>query len=600
MAENEHKPAADEQQPELPKITLQLKDQLPDGSYTSKVLSKMFNMLVDLDLVENTPNAIKKWGFLPKISIFGNDIVKMMEEFKSDKEEKEVIEAIDAAFEKINEFYRNSQFRYKEAMRLLTRQQLRNENIFQIIVLYFFAINDIDPKDKEPLSAEQKEDLFFIAQEMDDFYTNTQEETNQEKYLNDDFTDIPKEYPEAREFFAYFPLVIYFMRYQGIADLALSEEKAAEQQPEPKTEPNIIWAEAHGTETITSEAHISANISVQAAFTETITGTAHGEAVTQPQPLQLELPFLPPIAPKYYIMPNNALMNDIEKKERINYGAYDLDVFGAKSDITTYIAISYEPDPDSGIAIKGPDRISAYERTVTNAIVSLWEAALKDGQTKPIISPEMIYRAMPGGSDRLSRGQKSAIVKAINKFRILHIEIDATEEMRKRKVIGPKDKFTLDSNYLLTTHAEYKAQNGRTVHAYRIEAEPIILTYSKAAKQLLSIPAKYLDIRQVKAGKITDKPIRMSEDRQAIANYLLWRIAIMKQDAKNKKPTQSHNILFVEVFKIAGLANLTRDQKLDLRKFCFGVLDYQTAAGNISGYKKLKEGQEIAKIEILL
>lgn len=553
--------------------------------YTNEIINKIYTMAAMLDALLDPYNAAEKWGW----DLYSEQFTGFSPE-KAERQKQYYSEELPKVT-----------FRYKEAMQIIDGLGLKNKDIEQIIALYYFVYEESNPMTKKPFSADEKEDLVYLAGLIDSFYSAMRQNGQRAKKsgaaislylakfmsnlaLFTAFLQIFEEdekkpnIPEGSKLFVEFTDDIPIKIPAKIPGL---REDPAE-DPAGETEPKTVFLKAEAR--------------------ETITGTAAGETIEKPQPLQLELPFLPPITPKYYVMPNNTLANDLENpnKLRINYGPYDLSVFGDKSEITSYIAISYESDPDSGITIKGPDRISAYERTVSNAIVSLWEAALKEGQAKPVISPEMIYRAMPGGGDKLSRGQKSAIVKAINKFRILHIEIDATDEMRKRKVIGPKESFTLDSNYLLTTHAQYRAQNGRTVHAYRIEAEPIILTYSKAAKQLLSIPAKYLDIRQVKAGKITDKPIRMSEDRQAITDYLLRRIAIMKRDAQNKKPTQSHNILFGEVFKIAGLTDPTKQQKMDYRNFCFDVLEYQTAAGNITGYKKLKEGREVAKIEILL
>lgn len=548
-------------------------EQQAEQKYSCEILNKLYSMAAILDNFFDPYNAASNWGW---------DFYTYHE---GDAEERKRY---------FSEVMPGAKCLYNDAVKIVDGLTLKTQEIKQIIVLYYFLNENRNPLEKGSLSDEEKEDLIYLAGLIDAFISSAlQNEKPKETYKKQ------KSYSEK-----YFFLLCVFEAF-------LETFEDDDKKPNIPAGSKIILEFTDSTPiklphkiNITGKESNAQPVTVfvKAEGTETITGTATAEAIERPQPRQLELPFLPPITPKYWIVPNNALANDLENpnKLRINYGAYDLSVFGDKSEITSYIAISYEPDPDSGITIKGPDRISAYERTVSNAIVSLWEAALKDGQTKPIISPEMIYRAMPGGGDKLSRGQKSAIVKAINKFRILHIEIDATDEMRKRKVIGPKDSYTLDSNYLLTTHAQYRAQNGRTVHAYRIEAEPIILTYSKAAKQLLSIPAKYLDIRQVKAGKITDKPIRMSEDRQAITDYLLRRIAIMKRDAQNKTQRQSHNILFDEVYRIAGQEDRPRDQKKELRNFCFDVLEYQTAAGNISGYKKLKEGREVAKIEILL
>lgn len=534
-----------------------------DKRYTNEIINKIFTLAYYIEYFENPENTVKKWGrdidFLQD-----EELIKAAAAAGKEVEPEHVKKALSGK-------YNARPCKYKEAMRIIDGLDLKNKDIAQIIALYYFVNEDISPLENKPFSADEKEDISYLAGLVDALYSTVRQNGQPPK------RNTTENSPELDKFLS--DLSIFGVFLQIFLDDA-----------EKPNIPNGATVIVDFTENvpITPE-------DVPAAKTEP---AAAAGPIGQPQ--QLELPLLLPIAPKYYIMPNNALINDIEKKERINYGPYDLDVFEKKSDITSYIQITYEPDPDSGITIKGQDRLTAYERTVSNAIVSLWDAAQKEGQDRPIISPGMIYRAMPGGGEKLGTGQKSAIVKAIKKLQSLRIYIDATDEMRKRKVIGPKESFTLDSNYLLTTHVQYRAPNGYPVHAYRIEAEPIILTYSKAANQLLTIPAKYLDIRQVKAGKITDKPIRMSGDRQAVADYLLRRIAIMKRDVQNKKQKQSRYILFDTIYKTAGQEEKPRDQKKELRNFCIDVLEYQTAAGNIKGYKKLKEGREIAKIEILL
>lgn len=324
-------------------------------------------------------------------------------------------------------------------------------------------------------------------------------------------------------------------------------------------------------------------------------------------PVQEELPLivetLKPIKPKNFIMPNNKLMNSLEshKKPLINVGELDLSVSKKGDGIDVYTMVSYEPDEMNGISIKG-DNLSGYEREVSNAIISLWEQAQLDGNPKPVIYPEMIYRAMPGGGERISPGQKGAIVKAINKFQKLHIVLDATDELRKRKIIGPKATYTIDSDFLLLTHAQYRTKHGgHVVHAYRIEAEPIIYTYSKLTRQILTVPSKYLDIRKVKDGVITNEIITMNETRQTITGYLLRRIAIIKRAKQNNVSRIYPIITFDDLFLHAGINSQTsRDQKMNIREFCFDVLDYQKAIGNIKGYKTIKEGNKFTKIEILL
>lgn len=542
-----------------------------------KIINKMASMAIYMDLVTDPIGAVEKWrGALdPDKDIMLKDFADIAAGIETERTEDAKKIASYA-----NEIYTNSVFQYKEAMQLLEGLQLKTEGIAQIIAPYYFVSNDLEPLAKTPLSEAEKKVITALAGQIDDIFTAVIDDL---KDRSKQFSGVEKWPPDdctAKDlYFSY--LTIFANEYLN------------KQGPEPR----IIWAQGGAQETITGEAHGETfdRLQMDAEFSE----LAAGEAA---QPRQLELfPLLLPITPKYWVMPNNLFINDLEhgKKPRIIKGKneYDLSVFGDKSDLTTYIAISYEPDENSGLTIKGPERLTAYERTVFNAIVSLWEARKEE---RPIITPEMIYKTMPGGGERIPPGQKGAIVKAIKKFQLMHIEIDATDEMHKRKVIGPKESFTLDSYCLLTTHVQRRVRNGQTVHAYRLEAEPIILTYSKAAKQLLTIHAKYLDIRQVKAGKITDKPIKMSEDRQAITNYLLQRIAAMKGDARNKTQKINHNILFETLFRDTGRENQDRYQEKDFRNFCFDVLDYQKAAGFISGYKKITEGRKIAGVEILL
>ena len=294
---------------------------------------------------------------------------------------------------------------------------------------------------------------------------------------------------------------------------------------------------------------------------------------------------------------------------------------GRRKEITAYTMIEFDPGETS---IKITDaKLTEYERQVSDAIISLWITA-KEENLPPVFTPDMIFRAMPGGSDKASQQQKEAIVTTIEKFRRLHITVDATEEMRKRGVIGANATFKIDNFYLSATHAEYKVKNGgQTVNAYQIDAEPIILTYCNMTKQLLTIPAKYISVEKIKKGRASGELLPMTAPRQAMTGYLLRRIAIMKRDeqeAKEKKRRydrrrstdksleikpleafreQSHVILFATLFTDIGLTEQSRDRAMENRNFVFQVLDYQIIVGNIKGYEKQTKGRSITGVKIL-
>ena len=525
-------------------------------SEASNIFKAMLDERVFMDLLDDTQAAFRKWNFDAPIKSYQIQWIKNLSSLKdlsnttpaaADKEILDKSNTLIDKYHEANELYKFVVTKYKAAVLLLDDQPLQNKELIQIITLYYFVTHDIDVFDKDPLTDEQRADLIATAQEMDQVYTNAPS-VNQKYYLAPDYANIPQEFTEAREFFAYFPFISHYCCCKEFSDLPLDE--TTQQQ-------------------------------------------------TAKPPEQLALPFMQTYRPNAYIVPNNTLMNAMEKYDCIN-NEFDLEVFKDKPDTTTYVAISYEPDPESGIKVTGPEKLSPYLRMLSNAVISLFITGKEQGQDKPIVSDEMINRATPGAGDKLSPQQKAALTKGLDKLRSMYVVIDATDELRAKKKIGPKETFKIDGNYLMATRVECKLQNGRITHAYRIEAEPLIYTYAKATRQLCSIPTKCLDIRQIEKGAITDKAVRMTKEKQVISDILLRRIAIMKQDAKHKKQKQSHTILFSTLFETADLANLSRDREMDYRKFVFAVLDYQAAIEYIKGYKKQTKGRAITGIEIKL
>ena len=346
------------------------------------------------------------------------------------------------------------------------------------------------------------------------------------------------------------------------------------------------------------------------------------------------LPLLQSLNPAAHTMPNNTLANALQTDHLIEHPeeaqGWDLTVSNAKNrrrEITAFTMVTYDPG-NTGITITDAN-LTEYERQVSDAIVSLWIEATKE-KLPPVFTPDMIYRAMPGGGEKASPQQRGAITRTIEKFRRLHITVDATDEMRARGLIGPDKTFKLDDFYLSAVHAEYKAKNGgQTVNAYKLNTEPIILTYSKMTKQILTVPAEFITIEKVKKNpvtKATEKSgelLMMNAERQAMTGYLLRRIAIMKRDNEKAKDalrsynnrrrrdktleekplaafkTQSDIILFDSIFDDAGIKITSRDKALDNRNFCFDVLDYQKVVRNIKGYEKQTKGRSITGVKIV-
>lgn len=344
-------------------------------------------------------------------------------------------------------------------------------------------------------------------------------------------------------------------------------------------------------------------------------------AITEIEQAAAELPKLQSLVPVQHTMPNNTLMNDLAGatgKQPINAGAYDMTVIPAKKrqkEITTFVMADYEPE--KGIV----SNLSEYERDVSDAIMSIWEQAKREGKPAAFTT-DSLYRAMPGRGERASPQQKGAITKAAEKFLHLWLDIDATEELRKRGIIGDGDTYHVKDYYLRAQEHVYKAKGGQPVRAWLITGEPLILNYAKMTGQLLTVPAQYLAIEKVKQGKISGELLTMNAQRQAMTSYMLRRIAVMKHDLKRAKDAmrnherrrkkdsnleylplsafreQSDTILFDSLFKATGAENNSRELMRRNRDFCFSVLDYWKATGYIKNYSQQIKGRNITGIVI--
>ena len=311
-------------------------------------------------------------------------------------------------------------------------------------------------------------------------------------------------------------------------------------------------------------------------------------------------PRIESIKPLWHTMANNALINNLTMYPVINAGDFDMNVInqkGKRKEITTYTIVSYDQAKD-GAGNLITSKLTEYERQVSDAIISIWEETRKNG-LPPEFTTDMVYRAMPGSGDKPSPQQAGAITKTIEKFRHLHIYLDITEEMRARGI--NTDKVIYDDFFLSVAKVTRKIKNGgQTVIAYHLHTEPLILSYCKQTNQLITVSAKWLEVKKVKSGKASKENMAMTQERQAITGYLIRRIAVMKNDKHNKKPTQSNTILFSTLFDDIGAPEPDKKKAAAIRDFCFDVLDYYKAEGIIADYERQTKGRSITGIIIKL
>lgn len=323
-----------------------------------------------------------------------------------------------------------------------------------------------------------------------------------------------------------------------------------------------------------------------------------GNTETDQRQKELEkmLPTLQSKLPEWHTMPIQKLASELQH-DLINTGAVDLIVAGKgkKNEITSYVLATYE-QPDA-ITMTGKP-YTEFDRQVQDAVSSLWEY----GHESHIVTPDMVARAMTHKTqtEKVSPQFKGAVTKSIEKMRRIHVILDATEEIKKRKIVPDVelvDSFKID-DYLLVLKGIEIGAGGKTVKGYLIQSEPLLLTYAKRTKQLATVDARLLDIKEVdKKGNITVS-IKSNESRVAVNGYLLRRIAVMKNDRTNKKPKQSNIILFESLFKETGIPH--DSNAANTKKYTFQVLDYFKAMNYIKGYTARKNRKSFDAVIINL
>ena len=294
------------------------------------------------------------------------------------------------------------------------------------------------------------------------------------------------------------------------------------------------------------------------------------------------LPQLSSIIPQKHVMPNNKLANSLTK-DIIDAGAIDLVVSGrGKTEITTRCILTYEGD---NVKLSGRQPCTEYDRNVADAVTSLFLY----GDPSHIITPATVYRAMihSTGTETPSPQTLGAVTRSLDKGRFVRVQIDCTQELLRRNASLNGEQITggkVDT-YLLPLEKIEVMAGGKKVTAYKIIKTPVLYDYARLTKQVLTVPAKLLDVPNASN----------TEQRISIKGYLLRRITVMKG-----KTQQSNRILFEKIWDAAGKPDPSPKEAQRIREYTFTVLDYWKKERYIKGYKAVKEGKTYTAVEIQL
>lgn len=325
-------------------------------------------------------------------------------------------------------------------------------------------------------------------------------------------------------------------------------------------------------------------------------------AAENPADAQEIIEHLTSVLPEKYVVPNNKLANTMTKGI-IDIGKITLEESrrGAKKLVETTCILTYEGD---NVHLSGRQPFTEYDRNVYNAVSSLYVY----GDQSHVVTPAMVYRAMTGltDSEKPTAGQLAAVTRSLDKMRFIRARIDCTEELKMRRITLNSKQINggeIDT-YLLTADAIKVQAGGQTVRAYRIIKTPILYEYAAAVKQVLTLPASVLDVKELNPGGSIGARLPNTESRILIKGYLIRRIEGMKGKNGLSNPVislydyQRDGETHQGLYSIAGKPDADRKEMQRIREDAEKMLAYWAATCYIKAFEAQTERKKITGYKI--
>lgn len=276
--------------------------------------------------------------------------------------------------------------------------------------------------------------------------------------------------------------------------------------------------------------------------------------------------------PKNYVMPNHKIVNAIAK-----YGAdgYDeiavTNVIPKEPEIKTKVTLQFDDN------IELPKNYTQYDRAVFGAICSLYE----EGTTH--FTPSMVYRVMTGktGDLKVTPQTISAVTRSIEKQLVLRVSIDATEELRKRKI--DDSGYYKKRTYILPLEYDDYLINNTKVKGYRLISPPRIYEFCKLTRQIVTVPLKLLNT----------KSVRSTPEIIVIKEYLVRQIELIKNNYRNNS-----KMLYETIFTECGINTTHKTTEQRYRTYISKILSEWVDMEYIKSHKEYKKGNKVVGIEI--
>ena len=123
---------------------------------------------------------------------------------------------------------------------------------------------------------------------------------------------------------------------------------------------------------------------------------------------------------------------------------------------------------------------------------------------------------------RPSAAQVERITNSIRKWMYTALYMDMSQELQRQRLTLNDERIVngkVETQMLQATIGTARTKNGTEVAVFKLAAEPILYTYCKGKKQILTVPIALLDTAEAASN---------TEGLTAIREYLLQQIELMR------------------------------------------------------------------------
>lgn len=255
--------------------------------------------------------------------------------------------------------------------------------------------------------------------------------------------------------------------------------------------------------------------------------------------------------------------------------------------VEVLVSVDYQGHREQGKDIPESQRLTAYDKEIHNAVISLYDAG------NQYLSPNIIQNVLSGNKEYVDGSRKSLTVNgrqevltSLIKMMETSIKIDARKEGRAFN----GEEYQYSGKLLpLGFVKEVSLNNNPVKHCIHLLGSPPLLEYSKVRRQLSSVDVCLL-------GVLTSRVIHV-----VVRNYLLRELQWMRYSHKRKRVIRYDTLqeYLMNVLFCGKQQDITHQRKR-LRANVIKCLEYWVSLDFIKSYSEEKERNIISKVSIVL